>query len=162
MDPTAQLNETMKAMSLMLRRMTEMMEKKGGDEAKETDEDEEKEEKGLERMNSKLKPKDFTGVEKISGKEEWDEWQWKMKFKVRSVNDEVGKRMTMAEKMTKEEWARGGGIMITKQDKARNSELYGVIVERCAENSDAMMIIRGAEERDGLAAWRQLYNSFNP
>ena len=67
----------------------------------------------------------------------WDEWSFKIKRSINTMNQEVKQMMTVAE--TKEEDI-DENILLPDEVKRRSAELYDILCERC--DGEALMIIR--------------------
>ena len=108
----------------------------------------------------KLKSKAFIGVNKLEKKEQWDEWAWSMKYRVKADNPEFGKILDEVEQLDEKGMEEKGDRLVGTDSEIRSAELYGILSEKVA--GEAMTTVRATKEGDGLAAWRNLYISFNP
>ena len=98
-----------------------------------------------------LRTKTFMGIDNLERKEQWDDWAWNMKLKVKALNKEFGALIDEAEKASD----KGIGDV---QDKCvgdqRDQELYGILSERVT--GEALKHVRATEEGHGLMAWRSI------
>ena len=107
----------------------------------------------------KLKPKDFEGGKKLETKENWDEWQWGMKMKIKAVDEAYGDTVDSVEKMTTDEFKRKVEERKMNGESERDAELYRIICGNVG--GEALSNVRAVRPGEGLEAWRNLYLLFN-
>ena len=87
----------------------------------------------------------------------WDDWSFKLKRIVNSMNRAVCQTMT--------EWESKDDEINEDTDleedlENRSAELYDILCEHC--DGEALMIVRQVEEMCGIQAWQKLHHKYNP
>ena len=113
-----------------------------------------------EDIKKKINPKTFLGIDKLESKEQWDQWAWAMKYRIKVESKEFGKLIDKVETMTEKEMMDAEIDMVGSEDEARSAELYCILSDRVS--GEAMTQIRSTKAGDGLMAWKRLYANFNP
>ena len=105
------------------------------------------------RLVSKyLKPDTFNG-----DMAKWDDWAFKLKRSINTMNRDVCRLMTIWESR-EEEIEEADNT--SREFRQRSAELYDILCERC--EGEALMIIRQVGDMEGIKAWQKLFHRYNP
>ena len=114
-----------------------------------------------EKVNGKLKMKDFIGMDKMERRDQWDQWSWGMKYRIRAENPDFAKMLDEVEKTAEKDLedlkVKNGDV---ENGEKRSAELYGILSDKVT--GEAMTHVRSTKEGDGLLAWKRLHANFNP
>ena len=87
----------------------------------------------------------------------WDDWAFKLKRSINTMNRDVCRLMSIWESREEEiEEAEN----TSREFRQRSAELYDVLCERC--DGEALMIIRQVGDMEGIRAWQKLFHRYNP
>ena len=111
-------------------------------------------------FKGKLNTKSFMAIDKLERKDQWDQWSWAVRYRVKVDCKEFGKVMDKVEGMTEKEIEDFGDSILGTETEKRSAELYGILSDK--SEGEAMTQVRSTREGDGLAAWKRLYANFNP
>ena len=105
------------------------------------------------RLISKfIKPDAFAG-----DMAKWDDWSFKLKRSINTMNRDMCRLMTIWE--SKEDEIDENQHM-SRDFQQRSAELYDILCERC--DGEALMIIRQVNDMEGVRAWQRLFQRYNP
>ena len=87
----------------------------------------------------------------------WDDWSFKFKRSVNTMNRDMCRLMTVWESreddIDEEE-------KMSREFQQRSAELYDILCERC--DGEALMIVRQVNDMEGVRAWQKLFQRYNP
>ena len=89
--------------------------------------------------------------------DKWDDWSFAFRRTIRSMSNEAYQMMTNVEKKSAE---------INEHDELDmgqeqvSGELYDVLCQFCT--SEALTVIKGVDDMEGIAAWQRLHKKYNP
>ena len=87
----------------------------------------------------------------------WDDWAFKLKRSINTMNRDVCRLMTIWESREEEiEEAEN----TSREFRQRSAELYDILCERC--DGEALMIVRQVGDMEGIKAWQKLFHRYNP
>ena len=87
----------------------------------------------------------------------WDDWSFKLKRSVNTMNKDMCRLMTVWESMEDEIDEENH---MSRDFQQRSAELYDILCERC--DGEALMIIRQVNDMEGVRAWQKLFHRYNP
>ena len=87
----------------------------------------------------------------------WDDWSFKLKRSINTMNRDMCRLMTIWE--SKEDEIDENQHM-SRDFQQRSAELYDILCERC--DGEALMIIRQVNDMEGVRAWQRLFQRYNP
>ena len=105
------------------------------------------------RLISKhIKPDGFSG-----DMTKWDDWSFKLKRSINTMNRDVCRLMTIWESREEE---INEAENTSREFRQRSAELYDILCERC--DGEALMIVRQVGDMEGIKAWQKLFHRYNP
>ena len=100
----------------------------------------------------------FIKADSFSGDaSKWDDWSFKFKRSVNTMNRDMCRLMTVWESREDE---IDEEQHMSRDFQQRSAELYDILCERC--DGEALMIIRQVNDMEGVRAWQKLFNRYNP
>ena len=108
--------------------------------------------------------KHYQRLDKLSA-EEWKEWHYQFSVATSAYNVKNGALLEIVEKMDIDEVCTGNlelGMTQEEADwmRATQAEMFSVL--SLLTKGEANVIVRSCEDKNGYAAWKKLYDRFNP
>ena len=87
----------------------------------------------------------------------WDDWSFKLKRSINTMNRDVCRLMTVWESKEDE---IDENQNTSRELRQRSAELYDILCERC--DGEALTIIRQVNDMEEIRAWPRLFQRYNP
>ena len=87
----------------------------------------------------------------------WDDWSFKLKRSINTMNKDMCRLMTSWEAKENE---IDEDENMSREFRQRSAELYDILCERC--DGEALTIVRQVNDFEGVKAWQRLFQRYNP
>ena len=121
---------------------------------------------GATKEEKKIEEKKYKRVKQFAGGKDgavWREWSHQFRVATRMASEDMEKAMKVVEKEKSPVTAKVLASMPGWNDCdliRRSVELYDILNMLC--EGEALIVVLGVEEMDGLAAWQKLHELYNP